>query len=121
MFVSATLDQFDQAPFRPGIGVDIGLGLLDGAVTGQLLHVPEAAAGFEHEVRRVGDEGATPGMRRASAEPELEIELPEPVHNTAGSQTACSTTLRTNDGALGSGMPAELLQSTAQLGVERYS
>src|SRR3954454_22021817 len=115
MFVSARLDQFDQAPLRAGIGVDRGLGLLDGAVTGQLLHVAETAAGFEHEVRRVRDESAASGMRRASAEPELAIELPEPVHNTAGSQTACSTTLRANDGALGSGVPPELLQSTAQI------
>ena len=53
-------NQANQAPLCPGIGVDIGLGLLDGVMAGQLLHVAETAAGFEHEVRRVGDEGAAP-------------------------------------------------------------
>jgi hypothetical protein len=42
----AQLHQFDEPPFRPGAAVDVGLGLLDRAMTGELLHIAQAAAGF---------------------------------------------------------------------------
>jgi hypothetical protein len=42
-------------------------------VTGELLDIAQAAAIFEYQPRRVRDEGATPRMRRAAAQPELSV------------------------------------------------
>jgi hypothetical protein len=50
----------NQTALRPGASVDIPLGLLDRPMAGELLHVAQASAGFEHQARRIGDESATP-------------------------------------------------------------
>ena len=85
------LKQVDEPALGARVTIDIGLSVLNRPVTGQLLNITQAAAGFEDEPCGVGDERAAARMRCAALEPELAIESGKPVHDAAWSQ--CPTTL----------------------------
>jgi len=80
------LQQIDKPTLGAGVTVDIGLGVLDRTVAGQLLNIAQAATRLEHEPGSIGDERAAPRVRCAALESEFAIEPGEPVHDAARTQ-----------------------------------
>src|SRR5205807_4961281 len=80
------LEQSDEPALGAAVALDISLGLLDRTMAGKLLHVAQAAAGFEHQPRGVGHESPPPGMRGAAFETEIAVKAAKPVDDAAGPQ-----------------------------------
>src|SRR5580700_4629049 len=86
----------------------------------QLLDIAQAATGLEYQASRVGDEGPSSGMRRATSETQVGIQLPKPVHDARWAHAARAATLGADHRTFDSRGSAEPLQRAAQIRVERY-
>jgi len=87
----------DQTSLTERETLDVALRQVDRAVPGEELHVAQAAAGAMKIAGRDGDEGAAPGMRRASLESKFCEQLDKPVHNAVRAHGTSAA--GTNDGA----------------------
>src|ERR1700719_3794065 len=89
-------------------------------MSGQLLDVTQAATGLEYQASRVGDEGSSSGVGRATRETQIGIQLPKPVHDAGWAHAARAATLGADHRTFDSRGSAEPLQRAAQIRVERY-
>jgi hypothetical protein len=70
---SCTSDHCDKLALHISVAVDVPLGGLDRAMTGEQLDIPQRATGLVDKPRRPGDERPATGMRRAAVETDARL------------------------------------------------